>query len=412
MKSVLIEGGNKLSGTVRISGAKNASLPELAASLLTSYQVVLTDVPRVKDVETMLELLMELGAEIYVGEKIKIKARKIKGQPREELFQAMRASILILGPMLSRFGKAEVLWPGGCSIGKRPIDFHLQAMKRMGAKIIEERNRIIATARKLHGERIRFPKITVTGTENVIMAATLARGETYIENPAREPEVVDLTELLIKMGARISWEKDGLYIEGVEELKGAAHTVIPDRIEAGTFLVIGALTSDELEVSNCIPSHLTAVIEKMKEAGVEMEIGDMWIKVRGNKRFYPLSIETKEYPGFPTDMQAQLMVLLCFSDGKSEIKENIFPERFNHARELKKMGAEIEIYHGKAIIKGVRTLKGARVKATDLRASASLVIAGLVGEGITEVEDIFHLKRGYEDFFRKLRSLGANVKEV
>lgn len=412
MNSVLIKGGKRLRGTVRISGAKNASLPELAAALLTSYQVVLTDVPRVKDVETMLELLMELGAEIYVGEKIKIKAREIDGQPREELFKAMRASILILGPMLSRFGRAEVLWPGGCSIGERPINFHLEAMRKMGARIVEENNRIIAIASRLHGARIRFPRITVTGTENVIMAATLAQGETYIENPAREPEVVDLTELLVKMGARISWDKDGLYIEGVDELKGAAHRVIPDRIEAGTFLVIGALASEQLKIENCIPSHLEAVIKKLQEAGVKLEIGDNWIKVTGGHSFYPLKIETREYPGFPTDMQAQLMVLLCYSRGESEIRENIFPKRFNHARELKKMGAEIEIYNGKAIIKGVRTLKGTKVRATDLRASASLVIAGLVGEGVTEVEDIFHLKRGYENFFEKLRSLGADVKEV
>ncbi|MCD6454214.1 MAG: UDP-N-acetylglucosamine 1-carboxyvinyltransferase [Candidatus Aminicenantes bacterium] len=411
MNSVLIEGGTKLKGKVKISGAKNAALPELAAGLLTSHKVTLLEVPRVKDVETMLELLMELGAEIYVGEKIEIRTEKIIGTPREELFKAMRASVLILGPMLSRFGRAEILWPGGCSIGKRPINFHLMAMKKMGAEIIEETNKVVAKARRLHGTRIRFPRITVTGTENVIMAASLARGETFIENPAMEPEVIDLSNMLKKMGAKIEWQKEGVYIEGVEELCGTVHSVIPDRIEAGTFLVVGAVASDSLEIVNCNPSHMEAVLEKLGETGVEFSIKSSSIMIKGSKKFQPLRIETKEYPGFPTDMQAQFMVLMNFADGESEVIENIFPERFNHARELNKMGAEIEIYRGKAIIKGVRKLKGNTVLATDLRASASLVIAGLVAEGETEIKDIFHLMRGYENFFGKLRSIGASIKE-
>ncbi len=400
-----------LQGPVEISGAKNASLPELAASLLTTEEVVLERVPRVKDVETMLELLLELGAEVHTGEKIRIRAQEIGGEPREELFSAMRASVLILGPLLARSGMGEILWPGGCSIGKRPIDFHLDALKKMGAEIQQEGSRIKARAKRLKGERIRFPRITVTGTENIMMAATLAKGETLIENPAREPEVKDLALLLQKMGAEIGWEKDGLHIEGKESLGGAQHRVIPDRIEAGTFLVIGALSSSFLLLKNVYPGHLTAVFQKAKEAGVDFDIGENWIEVRGGSSFRSLILETEEYPGFPTDMQAQMMVLLCFAEGESRIKENIFPERFRHAYELKKMGADVEILQGKAIIRNVRKLKGTTVKATDLRASASLVIAGLVAEGKTVIEDIFHLKRGYEDFFGKLRKIGAEIRE-
>ncbi len=411
MKKAVIMGGKRLQGSVEISGAKNASLPELAASLLTPGEVVLERVPRVKDVETMLELLLELGAEVHTGEKIRIKAQKIEGEPREELFSAMRASVLILGPLLARFGRGEILWPGGCSIGKRPINFHLDALRKMGAEIQEQGSRIKARAKRLKGERIRFPRITVTGTENIMMAATLAKGETLIENPAREPEVKDLALLLQKMGAEISWEKDGLHIEGKESLGGAQHRVIPDRIEAGTFLIIGALSASSLLIKNVYPGHLKAVLQKAEEAGVNFTVGDGWIEVKGGDSFRPLIIETQEYPGFPTDMQAQMTVLLCFARGESQIKENIFPERFRHALELKKMGADIEILQGKAIIRNVRKLKGTTVQATDLRASASLVIAGLMAEGETVIEDIFHLKRGYEDFFGKLRGIGAEIRE-
>ncbi len=411
MKRAIIAGGKKLKGEVRISGAKNASLPELAASLLTSHEVTLEGVPRVKDVETMLELLLELGAEVHTGDRIRIRAEKIYGEPRQELFSAMRASVLILGPMLARFGRGEILWPGGCSIGERPIDFHINALRKMGAEFEMEGNRIKAKVRRLRGKRIRFPRITVTGTENLMMAATLAKGETLIENPALEPEVRDLSLLLEKMGARISWERDGLHIEGVEELEGATHRVIPDRIEAGTFLIVGALSSEALFIRGVMPGHLSSVLEKAKEAGVNFQVGDDWIRVQGGEDFRPLIIETQEYPGFPTDMQAQMMVLLCFADGQSEIRERIFPQRFKHAYELRKMGADIEISDGKAIIKNVKVLKGTTVKATDLRASASLVIAGLVAEGETTIEDIFHLRRGYENFFEKLRNLGAEIRE-
>ncbi len=411
MKRAIIEGGKLLQGEVRVSGAKNAALPELAASLLTGQELVLHRVPRVKDVETMLELLLELGGEVHVGDDVRIRMERVQGEPREELFKAMRASVLVLGPQVARFGRGEILWPGGCSIGERPIDFHIQALKKMGAEIREENGRIKAKTKRLKGTRIRFPRITVTGTENVMMAATLAQGHTLIENPAQEPEVKDLAELLVKMGARISWEKDGLHIEGVDELSGAEHTVIPDRIETGTFLVVGALAGGELKISGCNPAHLQAVLEAAERAGVEFETGEDWIKVKGGEDFLPLRIETREYPGFPTDMQAQMMVLLCFANGVSTIKENIFPHRFRHGEELRKMGADVEIYPGKAIIKRVRKLIGTKVLATDLRASASLVIAGLVAEGRTVVEDIFHLKRGYEDFFEKLRNLGAEIKE-
>jgi len=411
VKRAIIEGGRLLQGEVRISGAKNAALPELAASLLTAHELVLHRVPRVKDVETMLELLLELGGEVHVGEDVRIKMERVQGETREELFRAMRASVLVLGPQLARFGRGEILWPGGCSIGERPIDFHLRALEKMGAEIREENGRIKARARKLKGAKIRFPRITVTGTENIMMAASLARGETLIENPALEPEVKDLSRLLVKMGAGISWERDGLHIEGVDELKGAEHTVIPDRIEAGTFLVAGALAGGDVKISGCNPAHLKAVLGAAGEAGVEFESGEDWIRVKGGRDFLPLHIETREYPGFPTDMQAQMMVLLCFARGTSTVRDNIFPHRFRHGEELRKMGANIEIYPGKAIIKRVRKLRGTKVLATDLRASASLVIAGLVAQGRTVVEDIFHLKRGYEDFFQKLRNLGAEIKE-
>ncbi len=411
MSSVFVKGRKTLSGKVRISGAKNASLPELAAALLTDKELILEGVPWVKDVETMLALLKQLGTEVNVGDKISLQTHSASGKPEEDLFKAMRASVLILGPMLTRFGRAEILWPGGCSIGERPIDFHIEAMRKMGAEIEETQEKTIAKARGLKGSRIRFPRKSVTATENVILAASLAKGETLIENPSLEPEVVDLTDMLKKMGARIDWQNDGLHIEGVRELGGAVHHVIPDRIESGTFLVIGALISSELEIEGCFPHHLRTVVEKLKEAGVKMEVGEDKIVVKGGKDFLPLEIQTGEYPGFPTDMQAQIMVLLCFANGNSLVKDNIFPDRFHHALELKKMGADIEKKYGEVIIKGGGNLKGTKVKATDLRASASLVIAGLVADGETEITDIYHLKRGYENFFEKLRSIGADVRE-
>jgi len=411
VKRAVIEGGRILTGEVKISGAKNAALPELAASLLTGEELVLRRVPRVKDVETMLELLLELGGEVHVGETVRVKMGTVRGDPREELFRAMRASVLVLGPQVARFGRGEILWPGGCSIGERPIDFHLQALRKMGAEIREENGRIQAKTRELRGARIRFPRITVTGTENIMMAATLARGETLIENPALEPEVKDLADLLVRMGAKISWDRDGLHIEGVDGLHGAEHTVIPDRIEAGTFLIAGALVGKKIKISRCMPSHLQAVLEAAREAGVEFQEGEDWIEVKGGGQFRALEIETREYPGFPTDMQAQFMVLLCFAHGVSTVKENIFPHRFRHAEELRKMGCDIEISMGRAIIKRVSKLRGTQVLATDLRASASLVLAGLVAEGRTVVEDIYHLKRGYENFFGKLKNLGAEIKE-
>lgn len=413
MRAVVVEGGYRLRGSVKISGAKNASLPALAASILTSRPLIIENVPRVKDVETMKALLLTLGASIEENDKLFIKFERLATyEAPYNLTTRMRASVLVLGPLLARFGVAKITYPGGCSIGERPINFHIEALKQMGAEIIEEGDAITARAEKLKGARIRFPRITVTGTENIMMAATLAKGETLIENPAQEPEVKDLFEMLKKMGAKMEWTEKGLFIQGQEELKGAQHRVIPDRIEAGTFAVAGAIVGEELILEELNPSHLTSVLENLRKAGAEFKVETSRIKIRRKEgRFKPLHIETREYPGFPTDMQAQFMVLLSFADGVSTIKENIFEKRFKHVAELNKMGTDIKVSGNVATIKGIENLRGAEVIATDLRASASLVLAALVAEGKTTIREIHHLERGYENFFDKLRSLGAKIWE-
>ncbi len=413
MRAISIEGGKKLRGTVHISGAKNASLPQLAASILTPETILLENVPRVADVDTMKSLLITLGAELEEdSHRIKVKFEKLSTyEAPYALTTRMRASVLLLGPMLARFGVVKMARPGGCPIGRRPINFHLEGLRKMGAEVVEEGETVVARAERLRGARIRFPRISVTGTENIMMAAVLAKGETLIENPAMEPEVVDLYNMLKKMGAEMEWNRDGIHIQGVSQLRGTSHRVIPDRIEAGTFAVAAAVAGEEVEIKGAEPSHMEAVLEKLREAGVEMEVRQDSILVRGRERFFPLHIETKEYPGFPTDMQAQFMVLLSFADGTSTIKETIFENRFRHVAELNKMGTRIRVDGNTAIIEGIDELRGAEVVATDLRASACLVLAGLVAEGTTVVRDIHHLERGYEDFFEKLKALGATIKE-
>ncbi len=415
-EALIVEGGNKLSGVLEVSGAKNAALPNMTATILTSEEVVIDNIPNLLDVETMKKLLEHIGVKI---DKIKEKTYSFKLEnpvsfsAPYDLVNKMRASILILGPMLARFGYAEVALPGGCSIGTRPVDLHLKALEKMGAEIKIEHGFIKAYAAKgLKGAHIFFDKITVTGTENILMAATLAKGQTVIENAALEPEVVDLAVMLKKMGADIQGEgTNRIVINGVESLNGTYHTVIPDRIEVGTFLVISALNDGNLVIKNYPKQYLEYVEEVLKKIGVYiLDLGNNEILVRRDKILKPVNIETKEYPLFPTDLQAQFMTLLCFADGVSEITENIFENRFMHVPELNRLGANIEIKGKTAIVRPVDKFTGADVKATDLRASAAMVIAGLVAEGETKIHSIYHLDRGYEHIDEKLMNIGAKIK--
>ncbi|MFQ6082892.1 MAG: UDP-N-acetylglucosamine 1-carboxyvinyltransferase [Candidatus Aminicenantia bacterium] len=416
MEKIWIRGGKKLTGKVRISGSKNAVLPAIAASLLTEEKLFLKNVPLVQDVFTILTLLQELGGIFHQeNDGFSIQVKKIKSyEAPYELVKTMRASILVLGPLLARYGKAEVALPGGCAIGSRPIDLHIHGLEKLGAKLKLEHGYIKARARRLKGEEIEFSKITVTGTENLIMAATLAKGETILKNCAREPEVVDLCNLLISMGAKIEGAgTDTIVIKGVKELKGTTHSIIPDRIEGGTFIIAGALNDGEIEIENVNPYHLQAVIEKIKFAGANIEVIDHnKLKVKGCSEIRPQDVTTSPYPGFPTDMQAQFMVLMTQANGTSIITETIFDRRFLHVNELLRLGANIEVIGDKAIVKGKTTLSGAEVIATDLRASASLILAGLIAEGETLVNRIYHLDRGYEKIEEKLKALGTNIKRI
>ncbi len=410
-----ILGGESLKGTVEVSGAKNSALPDMAAAILTDETVVLENVPDLLDVSTMRSLLAYIGMEIDSLRKgvLQFRLKEINSlEAPYELVSKMRASILVLGAVLTRFGYAKVALPGGCSIGTRPVDLHLEALKKMGADIKVKHGFIYAEApRGLKGAEINFPKVTVTGTENVMMAAVLADGKTVINNAAREPEVVDLANMLKKMGADIRGEgTNKIVINGVRKLSGTVHKIIPDRIEAGTFAILSALFDGKITIKNYPSEYLKYVHRVFENIGISIiPIDKDHIAVRKRERLRPINVETKEYPYFPTDLQAQLMTLLTVVDGHSSVTENIFENRFMHVPELQRLGAKIKIDGKTAYIKGVKRLTGAEVRATDLRASAAMVIAGLIAEGRTVIYDIYHLDRGYENIDHKLRMLGAKI---
>jgi UDP-N-acetylglucosamine 1-carboxyvinyltransferase len=416
MDKLKVTGGVRLQGQVKIGGAKNSALPAMAASLLTADDLVLENLPMVNDIITTRRLLRELGVGVEFGadHSGRFRAEKILSfEAPYDLVKTMRASVLVLGPLLARTGHARVSLPGGCAIGARPINLHIKGFEKLGAQIRTEHGYIDATAERLVGTDISFEKITVTGTENLMMAATLASGRTVLQNAACEPEVVDLAELLNKMGARISGAgTPTITIEGVPELKGTTHCIIPDRIEAGTFLVAGAITNGTLELVDSNPGHLTGVIEKLRETGVPIETAPGRITVRSNGQLRAADVVTKEYPGFATDMQAQYMALMTQASGTSVITENIFENRFMHASELLRMGADIQIDGSHANVKGKTRLTGANVIASDLRASASLILAALVAEGFTVIDRVYHLDRGYEKIEEKLRSVGAQIERL
>jgi UDP-N-acetylglucosamine 1-carboxyvinyltransferase len=422
MDKLLIRGGRHLEGEVSISGAKNAALPEICAALLTREPVTLTNVPHLQDVATILKLLRSMGVgaqrDALDPGTVHVDAGQVRAlEAPYELVKTMRASILVLGPLLARFGQARVSLPGGCAIGSRPVDQHILGLQALGATITVEHGYIVATAKRLRGARITTDMVTVTGTENLLMAATLAEGETVLENAAQEPEVPDLARMLIAMGARIEGHGTRrIVIQGVETLQGLvgakAHRIVPDRIEAGTFLCAVAVAGGNVLLRGARAEHLNALIDKLREAGVSVECGDDWIRVRSHARPRAVSLRTSEYPAFPTDMQAQFMVLNCIAQGASTITETIFENRFMHVNELLRLGAKIQVDGRTATVQGVQRLSGATVMATDLRASASLVIAGLVADGETFVDRIYHLDRGYDRMEIKLRGLGADIERV
>ena len=411
-----IEGQRDLKGEIKISGAKNSALPNMATALLTDEPIILNNLPDLLDVKTMIKLLEHIGISINKIDEGKYVFKMDNVNSLEapyELVNRMRASILVLGPMVARFGYAKVALPGGCAIGTRPVDLHLKALEKMGAKISLEHGYIIARAPKgLKGAEINFEKITVTGTENILMAAVLAEGTTILNNCAMEPEVVDLAKLLKKMGADIEGEGSSrIVVRGVKRLKGTDHTIIPDRIEAGTFAVLSALFDWNIRLKNYPYKYLNFVHQKLKEIGIDViPLGKNEVVIRRDKQLKPVDIETKEYPYFPTDLQAQFMTLLSIVDGLSTITENIFENRFMHVQELDRLGANIKVKGKTAFIKGVKKLKGAEVQATDLRASAAMVLAGLIAEGKTKIYNVYHLDRGYEKIEEKLKNVGAVIK--
>ena len=414
MDKLVIEGGIALKGDVAISGAKNAALPILTAALLTDEPLHVDNMPHLRDVSTMLNLLMQMGVTTSLDEKggVELRAAKITEPVAPyELVKTMRASVLVLGPLVARLGEARVSLPGGCAIGLRPVDQHLKGLQAMGATIEMAQGYMIARASRLKGARICMDIVTVTGTENLMMAAALADGTTVIENAAREPEIIDLAACLTAMGAKISGAgTDVITIEGVERLHGARHSVMPDRIETGTFLVAAAVTGGEVRLTGTRPKTLDAVLDKLREAGVAIETGEDWIHVKANGALKAVNVRTAPYPAFPTDMQAQFMALNCVAQGTSRMVETIFENRFMHVQEMQRLGADIAVEGNTAVIKGVSALNGATVMATDLRASASLVISGLVARGKTTVERIYHLDRGYERIEEKLSRLGARIR--
>jgi UDP-N-acetylglucosamine 1-carboxyvinyltransferase len=414
MDKLRITGGRPLAGRVSISGAKNSALPCMAAALLTAETVTLHNLPYVRDIITMRRLLEDLGSHILMPELRTLKITANKVELREapyDLVKTMRASVLALGPLLARFGEARVSLPGGCAIGQRPIDLHLSGFEKLGAEVTLEGGDVVARARRLQGREIYFDKVTVTGTENLMMAASLADGVTTLINAAREPEVVDLAELLNKMGARIEGAgRSTIRIEGVEQLGGAEHTIIPDRIEAGTFIAAAAITGGQLDIVNCNPQHISAVIDKFVETGVKIEQPNAFSLRVSAAPLKPADVTTLPYPGFPTDMQAQYMGLMTLAHGTSIITETIFENRFMHALEMMRMGARIRLNGRQAVVEGDGGLMGARVQASDLRASASLVLAGLAARGETIIERVYHIDRGYEKIEEKLRAVGANIE--
>lgn len=415
MDKLRITGGRRLQGEVVVSGAKNAALPILCAGLLTADPVHLANVPALNDTNTMLKLLRLMGVRAEQnGESVTLQANQVdKLEAPYELVKTMRASVLVLGPLLARFGEVRVSLPGGCGIGQRPVDQHIKGMAALGAEIEIEHGFIVARAKRLKGASIRTDMVTVTGTENLLMAAVLAQGCTVLENAAREPEVVDLAELLIKMGADIQGHgTDRIVIQGVERLHGAEHRVIPDRIEAGTFLCAVGAAGGDITLRNVEPSHMGATLDKLTEAGLAIETGPGWIRGAISGRPRAVGARTHEYPGFATDMQAQLMALDSVADGTAVVVETIFENRYMHVQELRRMGADIDIDGHTAVVRGVPRLSGATVMATDLRASAGLVIAGLVAEGETVIDRVYHLDRGYDRMERKLSALGAQIERL
>lgn len=415
MDKLKITGGARLHGDVAVSGAKNAALPILCASLLTADTLELGNVPQLNDISTMVRLLGQMGVQVQnEGGVMTLRAAEVSScEAPYEMVKTMRASILVLGPLLARFGEARVSLPGGCAIGQRPVDQHIRGLAALGADIRVEHGFVVARASRLKGATVRTDMITVTGTENLLMAAALADGETVLNNAAREPEVVDLARLLIAMGAKIEGHgTDRIVVQGVQRLHGARYQVMPDRIEAGTFLCAVAATGGEIVLRHVDPLSMGATLDKLREAGLTLECGSDFIRARMQTRPRAVGFRTQEYPGFATDMQAQLMATNTIASGTAVIAENIFENRFMHVQEMRRLGADIEIDGPTAVVKGVARLSGATVMATDLRASASLVIAGLVADGVTTVERIYHLDRGYDHMERKLVQLGANIQRV
>jgi len=419
MDKFLIQGGQPLEGQIAASGAKNSALPVLAACLLTAERVTLDRIPQVRDIETTRKLLAAMGAEVELGygraqHRTTICARNLTSpEASYELVKQMRASSLVLGPLVARCGRARVSLPGGCAIGARPIDLHIKGLEKLGAKIVQDHGYVEASATRLKGAEIVFDKITVTGTEDLLMAATLAEGETILQNCAREPEVADLADLLNKMGAKIEGAGTAqIRVKGVSKLKGAKHRIIPDRIEAGTFIIAGAMTGGDLNIAGCDPSHLGALLSKLHEAGVKTKATADAVRVMGDNPFSAADMSTEEHPGFPTDCQAQFMALATQAEGTSIVTENIFENRFMHAQELVRMGANIKIEGRRAVVRGKTPLSAAAVLASDLRASASLVLAALVADGETIIDRVYHIDRGYEHIEEKLKGVGAQIRRI
>lgn len=420
MDKFLVTGGTPLVGTIHVSGAKNSALPCMAAAILTSDEVVLENIPQVRDIDTERRLLASMGADVQISDdganrRTQIRCNSLSDPvAKYEIVKTMRASSLVLGPLVARTGLARVAMPGGCAIGGRPIDLHLKGLERMGAAITQEHGYIEARADRLKGAPIVFDKITVTGTEDLLMAAVLAEGETVLENCAREPEVVDLAALLTAMGARIEGAGSAtIHVQGVSSLHGARYRIYPDRIEAGTFLVAGAITGGDLTVARCNPAHLGAVISKLQEAGAAVDVvAEDALRVRSSGQLRAADISTEEYPGYPTDMQAQYMALATQSEGVSVVKENIFENRFMHVQELIRMGANIKVDGRTAMVRGKSELSAASVMCSDLRASASLVLAALVANGTSVLDRVYHMDRGYERIEEKLRGVGARIERV
>ena len=419
MDKFVVRGGNPLLGTIKVSGAKNSALPCMAAAILTEDEVILENIPQVRDIETERRLLESMGAEVELGygraqHRTSIKCAVLSDPvAKYEIVKTMRASSLVLGPLIARTGMARVAMPGGCAIGGRPIDLHIKGLEAMGATITQEHGYLEARTNRLKGAHIVFDKITVTGTEDLLMAAALAEGESLFENCAREPEVIDLAALLNAMGAQIEGAGSStIRVKGVAKLHGARHRINPDRIEAGTFLIAGAITGGDLNVDGCNPEHLGSLLSKLEQCGVKLEIGKENVRVHSGSKLVGADITTEEYPGFPTDMQAQFMALLTQAEGTSIVTENIFENRFMHVGELNRMGANITVQGRSATVRGGTKLQSAAVMCSDLRASAALVLAGLVARGTTEVHRIYHVDRGYERIDEKLRGLGARIQRM